>query len=398
MNPVDGRSTTLPSEIPALTGLRGIAALGVVIYHFWPTADLTTQWLKYTVGRGYLSVDLFFVLSGYVIALNYARWFDQGFSGRMYLRFLGRRIARIYPLYAVILGTLIVFTVATQGGVLGGGVLGGDTWRAVAVAHPALDVPANLMLVQSLGLAPSIITQAWSVSTEFAAYMCFPLLVTLIYSRTWQFAVATGVVAVVLLMLAAVLVMRDGALHSGVLDAYDGTHLAPVMRCMGGFLLGMLAFRAGLATSVASIVSRDGVGLLVLIVLLMALSCGASDLTLVALFPVVVLCLARNRGVPSAIFANPIAYLLGVWSYAMYLLHPFSQPTRDQMERALRAWVSHDVAELIASLAAFAGLVALSFVAYRCVELPGRRAFQRIFGGSVRPMGRPARTTALAAE
>jgi len=60
------------SDIRALTGLRGVAAMMVVAYHFWPRTDIPTNWLKWTVGRGYLWVDLFFVLSGFVIYYNYS--------------------------------------------------------------------------------------------------------------------------------------------------------------------------------------------------------------------------------------------------------------------------------------------------------------------------------------
>src|SRR5258708_27028862 len=58
------------SDIRALTGLRGVAAMMVVAYHFWPRTDISTNLLKWTVGRRYLSVDRFFVLSGYVLSLN----------------------------------------------------------------------------------------------------------------------------------------------------------------------------------------------------------------------------------------------------------------------------------------------------------------------------------------
>ena len=104
------------------------------------------------------------------------------------------------------------------------------------MTQPALDLPANLLLVQSLGIAPSIIAQAWSISTEFAAYLCFPIFVALIISGSWRAAAMTGAVAIILLASVAMTVMHDGAYHNGPLDAYDGTRLAPIMRCMGGFL------------------------------------------------------------------------------------------------------------------------------------------------------------------
>jgi peptidoglycan/LPS O-acetylase OafA/YrhL len=49
------------------------------------------------IAHGYLAVDLFFVLSGFVMALNYGSLFETRMSFLAYRRFLGRRIARIYP-------------------------------------------------------------------------------------------------------------------------------------------------------------------------------------------------------------------------------------------------------------------------------------------------------------
>jgi peptidoglycan/LPS O-acetylase OafA/YrhL len=364
------------SDIRALTGLRGVAAILVVVYHFWPRAEISSNWLKWTVGRGYLWVDLFFVLSGYVIALNYGRMFARGFSTAVFVSFLLRRLARIYPLYLALLGAQILYTIVVNRGFQDTG-----GWAAVTVTRPALDIPANLLLVQSLGIAPSIIEQAWSISTEFAAYLCFPIFVALIISGTWRLVATAGAAAIALLAVATMTVMHDGAYHSGSLDAYDGTNLAPMMRCMGGFLLGMLTFRIGSIPAMTAIAARDSVGLLTLIALLGALAVGAPDLAVVALFPPVVMCLAQNLGAAAAIFANPVTYCLGVWSYAVYLLHPLLQKPRDMMDGVLDGYVSHGLAETFASLAVIVILLILSWVSYSRIEVPGRRVIQRVAAG-----------------
>jgi peptidoglycan/LPS O-acetylase OafA/YrhL len=367
-----------PSDIRALTGLRGVAAMLVVVYHFWPPADISANWLKWTVGRGYLWVDLFFVLSGYVIALNYGRLFAHGFSWSVFMGFLVRRFARIYPLYIVLLGAQILYTITIYGG-----FKETDAWAAVTVTHPALDIPANLFLVQSLGISRSIINQAWSISTEFAAYLCFPIFVALIISAALRYVAMIGVLAITLLAVVAATVIHDGAYHSGRLDAYDGTHLAPLMRCTGGFLLGMLTFRIGSMPVLTSFASRDSVGLLILTALFGALSIGAPDLAVVVLFPAVILCLSRNLGVAAGIFANPVTYCLGLWSYAVYLLHPLLQRPRDLLDGALDVYLSHDLAEMSASLAVIVVLLILSWVSYNCIEVPGRRVIQRMAAGMI---------------
>ena len=91
-----------PQVIPALTSLRGIAAWWVVLYHFreylpsrWP------EWLMALTAHGYLAVDLFFILSGFVLALNYAESFRDSLAGAA--GFYRLRLARIYPLHFVML-------------------------------------------------------------------------------------------------------------------------------------------------------------------------------------------------------------------------------------------------------------------------------------------------------
>jgi peptidoglycan/LPS O-acetylase OafA/YrhL len=245
------------SEIRALTGLRGMAAMLVVAYHFCPSVAASTVLYKDTIGRGYLWVDLFFILSGYVMALNYGKLFVDRFSGAVFAGFLLRRIARIYPLYFVMLCIQIAYTMAVYGN-----FRESNGWAAVTVAHPIRDIPANLFLAQSLGVSPSIIGQAWSISTEFAAYFSFPALVAWVLSGGRRGVAVAGLLAVTLLVVVAAFDMHDGAYHSGSLDAYDGTHVSPLLRCLGGFILGMVTFRMSAFGILTTVVSHDRAGII----------------------------------------------------------------------------------------------------------------------------------------
>src|SRR3977135_1159967 len=86
-------------KIDSLTGLRGIAALWVALYHgvgALPIEGAIPAVVRNIVGCGWLAVDLFFVLSGYVISYVHQRDFVR-VTPSEYLRFLKLRIARIYP-------------------------------------------------------------------------------------------------------------------------------------------------------------------------------------------------------------------------------------------------------------------------------------------------------------
>ena len=84
-----GVTTTTRKDIAALTSLRGIAALTVLIFH-------TNTWNF----RGYLGVDLFFLLSGFVLAYVYGQ---MELSRQTYCSFLKARLARVYPVHLLIL-------------------------------------------------------------------------------------------------------------------------------------------------------------------------------------------------------------------------------------------------------------------------------------------------------
>jgi hypothetical protein len=98
------------SEIKSLTGLRDVAAVVVTIYHFCPGNIVHAPGLANTLGRAYLSVDLFFVLSGYVMARTYAPGFAERITAPSVAAFLVHRVARIYPLYLTILLFRLAYT------------------------------------------------------------------------------------------------------------------------------------------------------------------------------------------------------------------------------------------------------------------------------------------------
>src|SRR5207248_4950980 len=92
------RAYTPASELPALTALRGIAAVGVLLFHSsyyaYHFAGGSPPWLW---RRGYLAVDLFFFLSGFVLTHVYGRRLTDGKSWPAIGRFLWARFCRIYP-------------------------------------------------------------------------------------------------------------------------------------------------------------------------------------------------------------------------------------------------------------------------------------------------------------
>jgi len=148
------------ADLPALTGIRGVAAWFVVLFHvrIGASAQLPA-WLIGIFAKGYLAVDLFFMLSGFVLWLNYSESLRSKGAASV-PRFFGRRIARIWPLHAAILCATAAFALLLQ---LSGH---GDP-----IHYPWSDLPLHLLLIQNWGFSNSLTWNdpAWSISCEFAA-------------------------------------------------------------------------------------------------------------------------------------------------------------------------------------------------------------------------------------
>jgi peptidoglycan/LPS O-acetylase OafA/YrhL len=359
------------AEVRTLTGLRGIAALLVAVYHIDPELRRFDAFGR-IVGRGYLWVDVFFVLSGFVLALNYGAQFRPGWRGETWRGFLLRRIARVYPLYAVLLFASLAYMAM---GVAQAYVV--PLLPYPHLAHPLRIEIANVFMVQSWGFGPSIDGTAWSLSAEAAAYVLFPFLAAWALFSRRRTALAVALAAAAAVIAVAMLTRIDGEVHSGALDAYDGATVEPVLRCLGGFVLGLLMFRLAQAGRVGAFFARNDVLAAVVGLLVIGFAYAPNDLWIYPLVPLLVLGLYGNRGaIGRALGSGPIHWL-GVISYSIYLVHPYLVLPKRALAQLLGGALGPVTADAIASAAAFAAALTLSAASYRLIEEPGRRALNR---------------------
>ena len=156
------RSDAEPAQIETLTALRFFAAAWVVLFHYWPTLDVHVT--PNLVAKGYLGVELFFVLSGFVISHVYRAAYEEGRF--RYGAFLWARLARIYPLHLATLASVAALGLAAAAA--------GLSVRGNVVDLASL--PANLLMLHAWGLAPEAAFNhpSWSISAEWFAYLAFP--------------------------------------------------------------------------------------------------------------------------------------------------------------------------------------------------------------------------------
>jgi peptidoglycan/LPS O-acetylase OafA/YrhL len=164
------------TEIRPLTSLRAVLALWVLLRHMFVVDPVPVAsdpgFLSNLLSHGYLGVDGFFILSGFILAYNYKADFALPRSNT-YWNFLVARVARIYPVHLTTL-LLVAALVVIPAMLKPPGRLGTPTYAADAFFY-------NVLLVQAWYVAPSTTWNdvAWSVSAEWFAYLCFPLFLRL---------------------------------------------------------------------------------------------------------------------------------------------------------------------------------------------------------------------------
>jgi len=168
-------------EIKALTGLRIVAALWVVLFHFrpllWEASPRLKDDLEPLLNAGAQGVDLFFILSGFVLTWNYLDRMGPRWSAKATVHFLWLRLSRVWPVYLVtmhIAGLWILFTLYV-----------GTHPSSELEKFTAISYLRQLVMVQ-LWFEPffdgtSWDGPAWSISAEWLAYLVFGVLVMVIF-------------------------------------------------------------------------------------------------------------------------------------------------------------------------------------------------------------------------
>jgi peptidoglycan/LPS O-acetylase OafA/YrhL len=356
-------------ELRPLTSIRGLFAWAVVLYH---VRLACLGWMPIGVirvlAKGYLAVDFFFLLSGFVIWLNYgARLRGRGAAAD----FLVRRIARVWPLHVVMLafgGSLAALLIATG---------------REAGHFPIAQLPLQLAMMQNWGFlgALSWNDPAWSISCEWAAYLLTPLAMLLVPVRRLPTPALVGCAALPLLAL----FVAAQALGTSSLG-FDITHFG-LARCLAEFACGTML--ATLWRRWCGIAGAEIACWIASICCFAAWAAGVPE-TLAVPFAFATLLLALALGAERA--RHPLAgraiHWLGEISYATYLSHfllffafklAFVSDPRNVPPLLVAAY-------LLLVLAASAAL-------YHGFERPAQRAILRGWTSLRKPPLSPARST-----
>ncbi|CAB4569456.1 MAG: acyltransferase family protein [Actinobacteria bacterium] len=351
-------------HVPAIDGLRAVAVIAVILYH------LDFSWIP----GGFLGVDLFFVISGYVITRLLLDSIQR--SGGLDLRaFYAARFRRLIPplLFMIFVTTIIV------------GFWAPDTMRRFLIDTPfAIFGAMNWWLIfretdyfEAIG-RPALLQHTWSLGVEAQFYVVWPLILLLVlrYFGKKRIPFAALLIAITSgITLLIVSLQVDGSDASKVSHVYFGTDTHSI-----GLFLGAALAVSWIPQNLQETVSRraqdfiDGIGIFGFLGIIAAfLFIDATDPTLYKIaFP-----LAGIFGVailvsivhPASRFAPILSSRPFIWigerSYAIYLWHwVIFQITRPEYDLEGSTWALYALRVLL--------VFALADISLRLVELPVR--------------------------
>jgi peptidoglycan/LPS O-acetylase OafA/YrhL len=358
-----------------LDSWRGISALLVALHN----ADCSNvSFLK----ESWLFVDLFFVLSGFVITYAYM---DKLRAGPEVGTYMLRRFGRLWPLHFV----LLVALVGLEGTKVVLSSLSETTIPAFQNGNSIASILQNILLIQAIGVHSEVSWNipSWTISTEFWTYLIFGM-ICLVFPKQRPPMLLMGGIA----LFAAAIIVWCVPNFLG-----SNTHFV-LLRCIYGFFVGHLVYRAW--TNGPSHVRFAGileVAMIFLIVVFVSTTRG-NIFSMVApvVFGLAVWLFAYERGLLSVLLTRRLFTGLGTLSYSIYMIHwpvliviarvqsvILSSLKRYQIPTGsvdvLRTTVCDNSWRMYAALALYLLIVVgAATVTFKFVEQPGRRFFNRI--------------------
>jgi peptidoglycan/LPS O-acetylase OafA/YrhL len=327
-------------RFPALDGLRGIAALMVVAYHF---GGRDYGWLS-----GWTGIEIFFVLSGFLITTLVLR--EEWSTGRISLRnFWIRRVFRILPVYLVVLLAMILTTYRR----------GGSDWTLLREA-----LPNYWTFTNEFGHPESPWMLSWTLGVEQKFYLLWPLIAFGVVLATQVRLVIIGLVAGALIVAAATWTAAPGSPTSYV-SILVGCALAVVMHNR----LGFNTLRPLMTTTGRTVVLVVFMVAQLLVERTYAVVGELATVAYVVVVAAVLPGLVTDGAAATALSTRPLRWL-GARSYSLYLCQVLAAWT-------IYALLPHLNATAMVIATMVVGLMVADFL-YRYVESPMIRVGRRL--------------------
>ena len=340
-------------HLKPLTALRFFAAAWVVLFAFWPRLDV--GFTPMLVSKGYLGVEVFFILSGFILSHVYLPATEEGRF--RYGPFLWARLARIYPLHLICLAAIGALGVAA---VMVGRVIDPNILNLPSLAP-------NLLLMHAWGLAPvsGWNHPSWSISAEWFAYLSFPAFAWAAIKLRRRPELAVALALALVFVLNAVFLRFAGFPLTRATIAWGALRIVP---CFAYGCALYLLWRSGAVQSRTAALAG---ALFFGAALVFGAQAGAPDPVLVAIGGGLILFLASLSSTGSKALSHPVLVYLGEISYSIYMVHALWDLV---FANGAAAALHLDAKRLPLGLwlILLAGVVPLAAASYHLVERPAR--------------------------
>lgn len=390
-----------PAEIRALSGARAVPPLILVLFHFCEAHGYRgAKWFDLPVGKGYLWVEFFFILSGFVLTYVYgARW-REFWRVRPYVRFIETRLARLYPLHFVMLFVILFMML---------------TLRAIAARHGYLSIYderyhpintwptfiANLFLVQAWNIFPYLSWNgaSWFVSVEFLLCLLVPVYFTLARGGAWAAAALIVAGAAWLAFLATT------SKHGLDLTFHNG-----IWRGMAAFAIGVglavLHERARATALSLPDIAHSAAQIAALALLLYGIydtgwAHRPEDIYTVLPMAPLIFTLSFDRGIVARLLQTSLPLTLGEWSYAIYIgqtallqflrhaqMHLYPAPTDLVLGRSWADW--QPIWHWLEPALLVAAAILWGYILFALVERPSAAFLRGLMARTGSAAARPA--------
>ncbi|AMO54374.1 hypothetical protein GZ77_22680 [Endozoicomonas montiporae] len=298
-------------HIKALTGVRGVAALWVFFHHIinqYPLNGSLPESVKNVADTGWLGVDLFFILSGFVISYVHQKDFEDGVTATSWKNFMILRFARVYPVHFFTTMALVVIYLSAS-------VL--FHYESKVEAFTFSKLVYSLTLTNGFGIPESRgwNIPSWSVSTEAFAYLVFPWLTYLVFSR--KMSMLTCLISCIAILLCTTAIgwyLSDG-------EKYFSGWETNVIRILSEFSIGCLLFNIFKQNTKYALWWLGEVAFIAIIVMTWLQVPHQWDVLYIMALAVLVIALTEDKGLLARCLGRRIWIYLGEISYSVYLCH-----------------------------------------------------------------------------
>lgn len=371
-------------EVNAITGVRGIAALAIMLFHMSysfkraPALEAIVPSLEHY----YVFLDLFFIMSGFAVASGYARIFMERVDGTRVREFCIGRLIRIYPLHFLTLAAAVALECAWWYGMQTG------TWHTDFTpfdreGYTPLTVLTTALLLHAWGFHTKLTWNipSWYLSALFFAYLIFPFAMRasawLSKSRPWLIVLIVGAALTMALHISFARGLSWGLPDPSILRA-----LFEVLLGAGIALIPPVKMNAA-TKSVLQIVSAGAI--------IGIVHSNIHDYVLIPAFSLFIFSIREDDGIVArALSTHPMLWL-GRISFSLFMMHWIMLVLLDSFPgwKYPFIWVLWQPEYIPINLAIrIAIIVWVAWLTYRFVETPLTASLQRWWKGEARaPVG-----------